>query len=101
MAILLSKYDLDAAYCRLSVLLQYALLCGVVAFLNQAYFCFRLPFGSKPAPALFSLVSEFIAELSQWLSEDQTWDPSELHSNMLDATCHRYILQLNLAKLIL
>ena len=82
-AILLSKYDLDAAYRRLSVLLKYALLCGV-AFLNFVYFCFRLPFGSKPAPALFSLVSEFIAELSQCLSEDQTWDPSELHSNMLD-----------------
>ena len=81
MAILmLSKYDLD---CCLSVLLKYALLCGV-AFLNLVYFCFRLPFGSKPAPALFSLVSEFIAELSQCLSEDQTWDPSELHSNMLD-----------------
>ena len=77
-AILLSKYDLDAAYRRLSVVLKYALLCGV-AFLNLVYFCFRLPFGSKPAPALFSLVSKFIAELSQCLSEDQTWDPSELH----------------------
>ena len=43
--IVLSKYDLDAAYRRLLVLLKYALLCGV-AFLNFVYFCFRLPFGS-------------------------------------------------------
>ena len=83
MIILLSKYDLDAAYRRLSVALRYALLCGI-AFLNMVYFCFRLPFGSKPAPALFSLVSEFIAELSQCLTEDDSWEPSELHSNMLD-----------------
>ena len=83
MIILLSKYDLDAAYRRLSVVLRYALLCGI-AFLNMVYFCFRLPFGSKPAPALFSLVSEFIAELAQCLTEDTSWEPSELHSDMLD-----------------
>ena len=61
--ILLLKYDLDAAYQRLSVVLQYALLCRI-AFMNMVYFCFRLFFGLKPAPALFSLVSEFIAELA-------------------------------------
>ena len=83
MIILLSKYDLDAAYRRLSVALRYALLCGL-AFMNLVYFCFRLPFGSKPAPALFSLVSEFIAELAQCLAEDKSWDPSELHSDMVD-----------------
>ena len=82
-AILLSKYDLDAAYRRLSVLLRYALLCGI-AFNDLVYLCFRLPFGSKPAPALFSLLSEFVAELSQCLAEDETWEPSELFSSMLD-----------------
>ncbi len=81
--ILLSKYDLDAAYRRLSVLLRYALLCGV-AFNDLVYLCFRLPFGSKPAPALFSLLSEFVAELSQCLAEDETWEPSKLFSSMLD-----------------
>lgn len=81
--ILLSKYDLDAAYRRLSVLLRHALRCGI-AFEDLVYLCFRLPFGSKPAPALFSLLSEFVAELSQCLSEDETWEPSELFSSMLD-----------------
>ena len=50
----------------------------------MVYFCFRLPFGSKPAPALFSLISEFITELAQCLAEDKSWEPSKLHSDMLN-----------------
>ena len=62
------------------------LYCAESHFWSWFIFCFRLPFGSKPAPALSSLrvVSEFIAELAQCLAEDNSWEPSELHSDMLD-----------------
>ncbi len=82
--ILLSKYDLDAAYRRLSVAINFALLCAM-AVADMVYICFRLCFGAKPAPALFSLVSKFVAELAQALCLDETWDPKVLQSGMLDA----------------
>ena len=81
--ILLCKYDLDAAFRRLSVLTRHAVMCAL-SFGAFVYICFRLPFGAKPAPALFSLLSEFIAELAQCLMSDNEWDPNTFHSPMLD-----------------
>ena len=78
--ILLSKYDHDAAYMCLSVAIKFALLCEVAVANMVVYMCFRLSFRAKPVPALFSLVSKFVAELAQY----QTWDPDHLQSRMLD-----------------
>ena len=82
MIILLAKYDLDAAYQRLSVVPPIRPIMRNRIF-KYGLICFRLPLGSKPAPALFSLVSEFNAELAQCLTKDTSWEPSELHSDML------------------
>ena len=81
--ILLSKYNLDAAYQRLSVAINFALICAM-AVGDMLYICFRLCFGDKLAPALFSLVSKFITELAQALCGNQSWDPSTIQSRMLN-----------------
>ena len=81
--IFMNKYDLDAAYRRLSVVTQFAVLCAI-AIQQLTYICFRLCFGAKPAPGLFSMVSKFIAELAEHLTEDKTRNPHTLQSNMLN-----------------
>ena len=79
--ILLSKFDFDSAYRRMYVRLYYALLCTTIIG-PIAYILFRLPFGSSPAAGLFSLLSEFVVDLSQALVEDASWDPSTLKSSL-------------------
>ena len=81
--IFMNKYDLDTAYRRLSVVAQFAVMCAI-AFKQLTYISFRLCFGAKPAPGLFSMVSELIAELAEHLTEGKTWNPHTLQSNMLD-----------------
>ena len=79
--ILINKYDLDSAYRRLHVLLQFALLC--ITIIGQiAYLLLRLPFGTTPAAERFCTVSETIADLTQAIVDDNTWDPNTLHSNL-------------------
>jgi hypothetical protein len=80
-SILLSKFDFDSAYRRMYVRLCYALLCTTIIG-PIAYILFRLPFGSSPAAGLFSLLSEFVVDLSQALVEDVSWDPSTLKSSL-------------------
>ena len=79
--ILISKLDLDSAYRRLHVRLIHALLCTSIIG-SICYILFRLPFGSAGAPGLFSLFSEFVADISQALYDDETWNPEELFSEM-------------------
>jgi hypothetical protein len=89
--ILISKLDLDSAYRRLHVRLIHALL--YTSIIGSVYYIlfrlpfgsdilFRLPFGSAGAPGLFSLFSEFVADISQALYDDETWDPGDLFSEM-------------------
>jgi hypothetical protein len=82
--ILLSKFDFDAAYRRLHVLLKMALLCTTIVG-PFAYLLFRLPFGSSPAAGCFSLLSEYVVDLAQVLVEDISWCPSQLRSKMADS----------------
>ena len=79
--ILLSKFDFDSAYRRMYVRLYYALLCTTIIG-SIAYILFRLPFGSSPAAGVFSLLSEFVVDLSQALVEDSSWDPTTLKSSL-------------------
>ena len=81
--ILISKFDFDAAYRRLHVLLKMALLCTTIVG-PLAYLLFRLPFGSSPAAGCFSLLSEYVVDLAQALVEDGTWCPNSLRSKMAD-----------------
>lgn len=77
--ILMSKLDLDSAYCRLHVKLMHALMCTSVIG-SICYILFRLPFGSAGAPVLFSMFSEFVVDIAQALFEDESWDPETLFS---------------------
>ena len=79
--IVISKLDFDSAYRRIHVFLQHALLCCSIIG-PICYILFRLPFGSSAAPGLFSMLSEFTADLAQSLIEDSTWNPLELFSNL-------------------
>lgn len=81
-AILINKYDLDSAYRRMHVRLDHALLeCWQwkdLMFVNS-----RLPFGYEKACEVFSHVTDLVVDIAQWLQEDQSWDPSDLHSNLV------------------
>lgn len=71
--ILIGKFDLDSAYRRLFVKLSCALLCTTIIG-PIAYLLLRLPFGSSPAAAEFSLFSEFICDVAQALLLDNSWN---------------------------
>ena len=79
--ILINKYDLDSAYRRLHVLLQFALLC-ITIIGRIAYLLLRLPFGTAPAAERFCTVSETTADLTQAIVDDAAWDPSKLRSDL-------------------
>jgi len=60
---------------------MHALLCTLIIE-SICYILFRLPFGCAGAPGLFSLFSEFVADIAQALFEDETWNLEELFSEM-------------------
>lgn len=62
---------------------RFALLCAMVVG-ELVYMCLQLCFGAKPALSLFSILNKFVAELVHALCYDDTWEPVELHSNMLN-----------------
>lgn len=81
--ILLGKYDLDAAYRRIHARLKEATqrftIIDRIAFLFKR---FPFPFGTAPAADCFNTVSGSITNLAQEQTEDETWDPSTLKSNL-------------------
>ena len=79
--ILIIKYDLDAAYRRLHVHLDHAVLaCTVVN--DMAFLDIRLPFGSSSGPIQYRDVIEAIFDLTNDFLEDQSWDVAEFHANI-------------------
>ena len=75
----LVKTDLDAAYRRLHVTPKIALL--QVSIVGKiAYIGCRLPFGSSPAPALYSVVSDAVFDLANDLLDDEHLIVDNLHS---------------------
>ena len=85
--ILITKTDMDAAYRRIHATMQAAVTC-ITILANIAYLLTRLPFGSAPAPALFSIISDSATDLAWDLALDPTWDTTTLQSNFdfLDST---------------
>ena len=76
----MNKTDMDAAYRRIHANMQSATTC-ITVLQDLAYLLGRLPFGSAPAPTLFSSVSDSVADVAQDLSLESSWDPSKLHSS--------------------
>ena len=77
--ILLSKFDLDAAYRRLHSHPKHAV--KVITIVEKlAYLLIRLPFGSAAGPSRYSTVSESIMDLVNDLVHEMEWDPKTLHS---------------------
>ena len=77
--ILLSKYDLDAAYRRLHVRPEQALQC-VTIVKETAYIPLRLPFGVAAGPSVYSTISELIFDLTNDILEDKTWKRDKIFS---------------------
>lgn len=83
--ILQKKEDLDAAYRRIHAASSAAVV--LITILHDiAYLLLRLPFGSSPAPTLFSIISDTITDVIQDLTLDPSWTPSTLHSSLKEAT---------------
>ena len=76
----LSKHDLDSAYRRVHVFFDHAIL-QCWTWKDWAIINSRLPFGSSPAAPEFSFVSDFAVDLAQWLCDDPSWNPADLHSS--------------------
>lgn len=81
--ILQAKFDMDSAYRRCFVNLQYALLCCTI-FLSFGYILLRLPFGSSPAAGEFSVLTDFIADIANKLYQDLSWDPYTMCSTLVE-----------------
>lgn len=76
----ISKTDLDSAYRRIHASIK-AALSSITVLDDIAYLLVRLPFGSAPAPSIFSSISDTAADLAQDLCLDPSWDPTTLHSS--------------------
>ena len=77
--ILMSKYDMDAAYRRLHTAVKHSLQCVTIVG-SIAYIPLRLPFGVSPGPSLYSTISEAIFDVVNDLLLEKDWDRGSLHS---------------------
>lgn len=78
--ILASKFDVKQAYRRVHLdatsALQSTTTTKGLLHLTIALICLRMTFGGKPCPALFSELSETLADLCNILARLEGWDPS-------------------------
>lgn len=79
----IAKHDMDSAYRRLHVQFEVSLLQSWV-YKNFMIVNTRLPFGSSPAAPEFSIISDFICDLAQWLCDDISWDPKDLKASFAE-----------------
>lgn len=94
--ILMCKSDIDKAYRRLHTTPRIASKCISAWTTNEhdesgtksskfiGMLLTRLPFGSSPAPAEFSICSEIVFDLANDLLHCIKWDPSKLPSPYID-----------------
>ena len=83
--IIIGKTDLDAAYRWIHAHAKTA--STYIAIVDQlAFLCLRLPFGTTPAPAEFTTISEAAIDLGNDLLQDRSWDTDDLNLP------HRYLL---------
>ena len=76
--ILIGKIDLDAAYCPIhantTTVLTFTAIVDKIDFL-----CLMLPFGTTPAPAEYTTVSEAEIDPGNDLLRDEFWDMDDLN----------------------
>ena len=76
--ILIEKTDLDAAYRWIRANATTVLTC--TAIVNDLDFlCLSLPFGTTPAPAEYTTVSEAAIRLGNNLLRDESWDTDDIN----------------------
>ena len=84
--ILMNKVDIEKAYRRLHLSAKMTAKCIAQWKTKEdeeiAIALERLPFGSMPAPAEFSICSDITFDLARDLMECKSWDPEELASPM-------------------
>ena len=77
--ILIGKTDLDTAYLRIHAHANTASTC--IEIVDELDFlCLRSPFGTTPAPAEYTNISEAAIDLGNDLLQDQSWDTNDLKS---------------------
>ena len=76
--ILIVKIDLDASYRQIHANATTASTC--IAIVDELAFLYlRLPFGTTPAPAEYTTVSEAAIDLGNYLLRDESWDTYDLN----------------------
>ena len=70
--ILIGKTDLDAAYRQIHAHANIASTCIVIVD-EPEFLCLRLPFGTTPAPAEYTTISEAEIDLGNDLLQDRSW----------------------------
>ena len=76
---LLEKIDLDAAYRRIHANAKTA--SKYIAIVHELTFlCLRCYFGTTPAPAEYTTISEAKIDLGKDLLRDESWDTDDLNS---------------------
>ena len=76
--IIIGKTDLDAAYFRIHANKTTASI-GIAIVEGLDFICLRLPFGTTPAPAEYTTVSEAEIDLRNDLIWDESWDTYDLN----------------------
>ena len=77
--ILIGKSDLDASYRRIHANAKTASTC-IAIFDELDFLCLRLPFGTTPAPAEYTTVSEAAIDLGNDILQDKSWETDDLNS---------------------
>ena len=77
--ILIERTDLDASYRRIHTTATNASICTAIVY-KLDFLCLRLPFGTTPAPAEYTAVSEATIDLGNDLLRDESWDTDDLNS---------------------
>ena len=75
-----TKTDLDAAYRRIHATVSAVVAC-ITKIGDLAYLLLRLPFGAKLAGTRFTTVSDSTVDLTNAITNDESWDADEVHSH--------------------
>ena len=77
--IYVNKTDLDAAFRRLHVFHEHAMMCMTIVGV-LGYILGRCPFGTNEGPGKFGIASEIVMDLAQEIADDPTWKPDQTKS---------------------
>lgn len=81
------KFDLDAAYRRCHLAGETAAECLTI-YNDFLLMALRMTFGGAPCPPLWGHISGTIADLSNALIQDTSWDPGTLSDTLIDSLHH-------------